>query len=271
MTLPLRPEVIADHAAKALRRELATFPKPGLVSFVDNGSHPDMDADCFLRSISAITAHFAHMAEAAAQGASLADLQKIGLAAEADMLTATQNRNTHRGAIFCLGLLSAAAAVRHQSPGLSLGEIVQDRWGGSIPQASDLSPDSDGIRMCQQFQQGGVRRESACGFPTIYEIGLPALRSSIHQGMEEACVQTFFALLERCEDTTLLKRGGAEGLEFARREARHFLEAGGVENLDWLESAKAIHRKFIERNLTAGGVADLLAATLFVEDIERHS
>lgn len=270
MISPLSPEVIASHAAEALRRELATFPKPGLVSLVDHGSHPDMDADCFLRSISAITPHFARMAEVATQGASLTDLQKIGLAAEADMLCATQNRNTHRGAIFCLGLLAAAAGVRHQSPDLSLGEIVQNRWGASIPQAATLPPDSDGIRMCQQFHQGGVRQEAARGFPTLYEIGLPTLRSSAHRGMEAACVQTFFALLERCEDTTLLKRGGAEGLQFARRHAANFLQAGGVENPHWLETAKEIHRAFVERKLTAGGVADLLAATLFVEDIERH-
>lgn len=265
----LSPAAIAESAANALREELETFPKPGLVSFVDHGSHPDMSAECFLVSIEAITPGFAQMAEAGAQGAALRDLQQIGLAMEDAMFAATSGRNTHRGAIFCLGLLSAAAGRRHLDPGLTLGEIISACWGRDIPQAAALSQISAGIAMCQQYHLGGVRREAALGFPTVYRYGLPALGDAISHGRASARVQVFFALLEQCEDTTLLKRGGLAGQEFAREEARRFLQSGGVGNPDWLQAATEIHREFVRRNLTAGGAADLLAATLFSEDIER--
>jgi len=271
MNSPLPSTVIADLAGEALRQELATFPKPGLVSFVDNGSHPDMDAACFLDSIEAITPSFAQMAEAGRAGATLKDLQEIGLAAEKAMLQTTGGRNTHRGAIFCLGLLAAAAGCRHQVPGLTLGEIVKKQWGRAIPSAKTLPPDSIGIAMCQRYQQGGVREEASRGFPSVFVHGLPALRACLPLGREAACVHTFFAIMENCEDTTLLHRGGRAGQIFAHDAARNFLQKGGVACPDWLTTATEIHHEFVRRNLTAGGVADLLAATLFVEDISRFS
>lgn len=266
MALPAQQ--IALCAANALREELETYPKPGLVSMVDQGSHPDMDAQCFLASIEAITPGFAELAACA--GGSLLDLQRIGLGMEQKMREATNGRNAHRGAIFCLGLLCAAAGERRESAE-PLGEIVARRWGDGIPQADFLEVTSDGIAMCRRYQMGGVRREAALGFPSVYQIGLPAYREALLHGRPAARVQAFFAILEHCEDTTLLKRGGPEGRDFARLCARRFLNCGGVADSDWWQRAREIHREFVRRNLTAGGVADLLAATLFVEDMERRS
>jgi triphosphoribosyl-dephospho-CoA synthase len=262
-TLAADPALIAAAVTRALREELETYPKPGLVSYVDRGSHPDMDSECFLASIAALEPFFAQMAGAGAAGCALRDLQNIGLKAESAMLAATNGRNTHRGAIFCLGLLAAAAGARTTSQ--PLGEIVRQRWGGEIPQAADLPETSAGIALCHRHHLGGVRREAALGFPSVYRHGLPAFRST--NDRSAARVQAFFALLETCEDTTLLKRGGPEGREFAQAEARRFREQGGVANPRWRETATEIHHAFIRRNLTAGGAADLLAATLFVNDL----
>lgn len=267
----MSPTEIAACAAQALREELVTYPKPGLVSLVDNGSHPDMDADCFLTSIEAIAPSFAEMAEAAEGGCALEELQRIGLEAERAMWEATGGRNTHRGAIFCLGLLAAAAGRMHLEDGLSLTEIVEVRWGGDIPQADGLSGSSDGLLMCREYGLGGVRREVTRGFPTVRRHGMQAFRGALEHGREAARVQAFFALLEHCEDTTLLKRGGMEGMQWARGQAREFLEAGGVKQPQWREGAEGVHFEFVRRNLTAGGAADLLAATLFINDVEQFS
>jgi triphosphoribosyl-dephospho-CoA synthase len=265
--MTLSAEEIALCAAKALREELETYPKPGLVSLVDQGSHPDMDAPCFLASIEAITPGFAEMAACAA--GSLADLQRIGVTMEQAMRKATNGRNAHRGAIFCLGLLCAAAGVQIAGATESLGQVVATRWGGEIPQAEALEPSSDGVAMCRRFHLGGARREAALGFPSVYQFGLPAYREALSLGRPAARVQAFFAILEHCEDTTLLKRGGLDGRDFARQCARRFLDDGGVANPEWWQRAQEMHREFVRQNLTAGGVADLLAATLFVEDMER--
>ena len=263
---------IARCVSRALREELAAYPKPGLVSHVDNGSHPDMDAQCFLDSIACLEPFFAEMARAGAGGCALSDLQKIGMAAEVAMLAATGGRNTHRGAIFSLGLL-AAAAGRQADGGLpfSLGEIVAHCWGGDLVLPAALPANSDGIAMCHRHGISGARGEAKSGFPSVYRIGLPALRKTVSAATpESAKIQVFFEVLARGGDTTLLKRGGEDGWRFARSEGCRFLAAGGVLRSGWEADAANIHRGFVARGLTAGGVADLLAATLFVDYLQNQ-
>ncbi|MGI0503638.1 triphosphoribosyl-dephospho-CoA synthase, partial [Burkholderia sp. ZZQ-2] len=100
---------IAELAERSLVLEIETYPKPGLVSHVDTGSHTDMDAATFARSAAVLRPYFAELADAGARDADMAVLRKIGLRAEHAMLAATGGVNTHRGAIFGLGLLCAAA------------------------------------------------------------------------------------------------------------------------------------------------------------------
>ena len=116
--------------------------------------------------------------------------------------------------------------------------------------------------------------EAAQGFPSVYEIGLPALRSGALMApgdAEAARVQACFALIAALEDTNLLHRGGLSGLHLAQRAARGFLDDGGVGTRDWRERAQIVHQAFVARRLSPGGSADLLAMTLFVEACERAS
>ena len=100
---------IGRAAIRALYAELALHPKPGLVSPLDSGSHDDMDMTTFMRSLFALRGYYRDIAAAGARGADFAMLQALGIAAERRMLAATGGVNTHRGAIFGLGLLTAAA------------------------------------------------------------------------------------------------------------------------------------------------------------------
>lgn len=261
---------IASLASAALTAELRAFPKPGLVSFEDNGSHPDMNADCFVHSIETLEPYFEKLAEAGAERASFQTLQAIGLEAEAAMLDATGGRNTHRGAIFSLGLLVAAAGLRAAEQSAdSLGSIVRERWGHQIPLPENAGGDSHGLRIFREHGLGGAREEAVAGFPSVYEVGLPAFQEALERvGPNAACIHTHFHLLARCADTTLIKRGGLAGLDFARNAAAEFLAEGGVFRPDWRNRALRIHRDFVSRGLTAGGVADLLAATWFVDHVE---
>src|SRR5580658_7756432 len=143
------PASIARCAANALAEELETYPKPRLVSFIDQGSHPDMGVHCFLASITAIEPYFAEMARAGATGCSLLDLQRIGIAAEESMLDATGGKNTHRGAIYCLGLLAAAAGMQmvdSEFSHLTLGCIVMKSWGEEILLPQALLETSAGLK-----------------------------------------------------------------------------------------------------------------------------
>ncbi|WGS43335.1 triphosphoribosyl-dephospho-CoA synthase MdcB [Burkholderia sp. JSH-S8] len=270
---PSDAERIAALAERSLLLEIGTYPKPGLVSHVDTGSHADMDASTFARSAAVLAPYFAELAAAGARDAEMAALRKIGLRAEHAMLAATGGVNTHRGAIFGLGLLCAAAGWRGMpgaAPGLSLGAVVARRWGADILGGPRL-PDSHGERASRRYGVGGARGEAAGGYATVYRVGLPALRRAARDmpgDPEAARVAACFALIAALDDTNLLHRGGQAGLDFARASARAFVARGGVRAPGWRDRAAAVHRAFVARRLSPGGAADLLAMSVFVDALE---
>ncbi len=263
---------IGRLASRALLLELDTWPKPGLVSRLDNGAHDDMDARLLAASARTLEPFFIELAAAGGEGAPMDRLRAIGVAAEQAMRVATGGVNTHRGAIFGLGLLAAAAGFRERRGSKHrLGALVAHLWGPAI-EAGPVEPRSHGGIVASRYGVGGARAEAAAGMPSLHHVALPALRRGrgLAGGEEEAArVHACLTLIAVVEDTNLLFRGGPAGLAFARREARSFLAAGGVGAPGWRACAEAIHRRFVARRLSPGGSADLLAMALFADTLSQ--
>ena len=262
---------IGALATECLKLEVSTYPKPGLVSQVDNGAHDDMDVGLLDRSAETLEPFFVALAEAGTAGRDMDRLRAIGIDAEQAMLEATAGINTHRGAIFGIGLLCAAAGFR-DAYGVSgsLGGIVAARWGEQVL-AGPVTLHSHGAVAARRYGAGGARIEAAAGFPSLYSHGLPALaagRKLAPEDDEAARVHVCMVLIAHVGDTNLLHRGGPEGLSFARAEARRFLAAGSIGRPDWRDAARDVHDAFVTRRLSPGGCADLLAMTLFVDRAE---
>ncbi|MGY5803199.1 triphosphoribosyl-dephospho-CoA synthase MdcB [Rhizobium sp. LEGMi12c] len=265
------PLLIGRHAARALILEVETWPKPGLVSHIDNGAHADMDADLLRLSARTLEPFFVALAEAGAMDVGMDRLRQIGIEAEGAMRDATGGVNTHRGAIFGLGLLAAAAGLAATCDWHApLGALVAWRWGRDIIGRAP-EQDSHGGIVARRYHVGGARAEAAAGMPSVYDIARPALAEGrrLAMGDEEAArVHACMALIAVVDDSNLLYRAGPEGLNFARNKARAFLADGGVGRANWRWDAKAIHEAFVARNLSPGGCADLLAMALFTEVLE---
>jgi triphosphoribosyl-dephospho-CoA synthase len=262
-------------AIVSLYDELALAPKPGLVSFADTGSHADMDAGTFLRSLFALRHFFVRIAAQGAASAEFTPLQALGIEAEIRMLRATGGVNTHRGAIFTLGLLCAAAGAAHAA-GLaccatSLRATLIARWGGALSAHAALASDSHGGRAARRHGLRSAAEEAAQGLPTLFEHVLPALRAARRAGADDrgARLHALFTAMAEADDTNLVHRGGLQGLRDARRLARDFLAEGGGLTADATRRAARVHAVFVERRLSPGGAADLLAAACWVERVER--
>jgi triphosphoribosyl-dephospho-CoA synthase len=213
---------IARLAVRSLHAELVLYPKPGLVSLVDNGSHDDMDATTFLRSLFSLRHYFRRICLAGMRDAPFAVLRQLGIEAEQRMLKATGGINTHRGAIFSLGLICAAAgharAQQHPLTPASLRAALLIRWGAELDQhaipprinaVSSSGSGSDGnapsrahgaagsnsgragappsalshgLRVAEKYAASGAREEGALGLPSVFEIGLPALQAALTRG-----------------------------------------------------------------------------------------
>ena len=264
---------IGRAAVAALYDELALEPKPGLVSFVDSGSHHDMDARTFMRSLFALRHSFPRLAALGAAGADFDALEREGRAAESRMLHATAGVNTHRGAIFSLGLLCASAgALCAEGAALQPADLRRTlivRWGERLAQRAPQSRTSHGAAAARSLGLIGANAEAARGFPVLFETTLPALRAALARGAlpQQARLDALFQTIAVLADTTLAHRGGLAGLRYAQRAARDWLRGGGANRPDGLEHARSLHRAFVERRLSPGGAADLLAAACWAQRV----
>ncbi|AIY42174.1 Triphosphoribosyl-dephospho-CoA synthetase [Collimonas arenae] len=271
---------VARLALRSLYRELQLYPKPGLVSLVDSGSHTDMDAGTFMRSLFSLRHYFIQITRAGMAGKDFAVLRQLGIAAEQTMLKATAGVNTHRGAIFCLGMLCAAtgycqsrdmplspAAIRATlliQWGDALTRHMQERAGSAHP--SDMS---HGRQVAETYAVSGASEEAALGFPSLFEIALPRFLLTLNagRGYDAAATDALFALMASISDTNLYHRGGATAADKVKTCARQFLETGGSATINWRQQAISCHKVFIQDKLSPGGAADLLAATYLLHGL----
>jgi len=284
---------ISRGAVRALVAELALEPKPGLVSYRDNGSHADMNASTLFKSLFTLRQFFRGVARAGWQTRPFADLQTLGLLAEDRMLKSTGGINTHRGAIFSLGLLCAAggllAAQRTIFSAQHLRKALLDQWGedlrfraaqarrSSALVTGQLSNGqlrngrlSNGQRAAHRFQLRSAHEEAALGFPTLFGVALPALQDAISLGVppRAAKVHCLLAIMAALDDTNVAHRGGLDALNFVKARATGFIESGSVWQRDWLNHARHIHAEFVERRISPGGAADMLACAYWVQEME---
>ena len=271
---------LARLAVRSLYAELALYPKPGLVSLVDNGSHTDMTAATFVRSMFALRRYFVHITQAGMADAPFHVLKLLGIEAEGRMLRATQGINTHRGAIFCLGMLCAAIG-RCRAGGATLDAAAIQatllaHWGAALGAHSiGAGPDSGagarshGMEALRRYAASGAREEGARGFPSVFGVALPALLRTLGagRGMRQARVDALFALMAHISDTNVYHRGGLEGAQAVRRQARAFVARGGSAAPDWEARALACHRSFVAARLSPGGAADLLGAACLLQAV----
>lgn len=267
----LTPAAIGRAATLALHDELSLTPKPGLVTLIDCGSHDDMDAHTFMRSLFSLRRYFVQIAEAGFAGAEFAVLERCGIAAEARMLGATDGINTHRGAIFMLGLLCAAAgaALREQG-GVShpdqLRDVLRRHWGDELAKRSRRTSTLPGGIAAQRHGLRSASEEAALAFPVLFDTALPALTAALARGLtpQQARLDALFHIMAVLDDSNLAHRGGLDGLRFAQCSAQAFLDRGGADRPGGLQEAHAIADEFVTRRLSPGGAADTLAAACWI-------
>ncbi len=263
--------LIGRTALKALLYEVSVTPKPGLVDRLRAGAHDDMDYFSFLDSALALGSYFEACAAIGEEsttpaGELLQSLRPLGIRAEHDMMRATGGANTHKGLIFSLGILCAAAG--------RLGEGATDSQtlcalAGSIaaPALADAASQtpSHGRAVMARYGDLGARGEAALGFPSVLEIALPELRRALNEGEgpDRAGSLALLRLMAALRDTNVLHRAGEEGLAFMRLEAQKLLDTGVP-----MEALLGFAQRMEARRLSPGGCADLLALAFFLYLLE---
>lgn len=285
--------------------EVSATPKPGLVDLHDSGAHTDMDFHTFFASTEAIVPYLSDMAahgsewgkaceargttsEYTEAEALFLSLRPVGIEAEKAMLAATGGINTHKGMIFSLGIIAAAAGFVFSERGILQGEMILDYAKNMCagPLEADFSaisfdtPRTHGERLYVRYGCRGIRGEAAKGFPSIRRHSLPLLRNMMEQKDRMHCsplhssnnifLQTLLELMARVDDTNVLYRTDYPSLQYVKERAGAVLAAGGCFTDDGILSLCELNKDFIKRNISPGGCADLLAITLFLWRLEQY-
>ena len=268
-----RADQLADRAVNALVAEALLTPKPALVDQRGCGAHHDLDLPCLLRSAVTLRESFRSMALAAAVAASDVQLREtlgaIGRQAERHMLAATGGSNAHRGAIWVLGLLVAALALSR--PRAAASEVAAIAAAlANLPDRHAPRAPSNGSRACRRFGVRGARGEACAGFPHVLDLGLPVLQRVRARGAEETCARldALMAIMSSLDDTCLLHRGGWPAVSAARCGARRVLALGGTSTQPGRQALLALDAELVRRHASPGGCADLLAASLLLDDVQ---
>ncbi|MEE4087820.1 triphosphoribosyl-dephospho-CoA synthase [Pseudomonas viridiflava] len=267
-------EHLADLAVDALMDEANLSPKPALVDRRGNGAHTDLHLGLMHASALSLWPTFKLMAEAAAQFRTVGqplreELGRLGREGEAAMLHTTGGVNTHRGAIWALGLLVTAAALD-----------VEDCTPASICQRAArlalikdrqvVASNSHGSIVAQRYGAMGAREQAQQGFPAVMNVALPQLQRSraAGSGEQNARLDALLAIMTTLADTCVLYRAGPEGLQAMQQGAQRVLDAGGSASLAGRRELHELDKQLLALNASPGGAADLLAACLFIDGLE---
>ena len=267
------PYLLADLAERALRMELDTPMKPGLVGPDSVGAHKDMDYDVMRKGIATIRPFFPRMAMAATPE----ELRQLGIDAEAAMLAATGGVNTHRGAILALGLALNAALRSLNTTGRQFGrrmegddnERVMQKYLVEIAQSisrksltdSELhsAANSHGAQAVKKYGVKGARELASEGYQALFEDWLPYYRACHFERSREIC--TLLRIMATLDDTCVIHRAGYARAQEIKAEAKTLADHFDKEIL------KEMCDRYAAEGISPGGAADMLALTIMIDSI----
>jgi len=283
---------IARQAQRALLTEAAISPKPGLVDRMNAGAHSDMDIFTFIDSACALRDYFEAcarigLAHREKQPQACFDaLRTEGLLAESAMKRATGGVNTHKGAIFSLGVYAASLGMGYDGEKsdalaalLRCGEMTGARMREELAALETGEARTFGEAIYQKRRVGGVREEAAGGFASVRESGLPRLRAALEAGLtlNDAGLCALIALMACTQDTNALRRGGEAAAARLLQDGKALdericaaLDAGALpHDMEEIRAQMAQwDAELSAARISPGGCADLLALTLLAQFME---
>ena len=278
------PYIIGHLASMALQAELDTTPKPGLVDRNDNGAHRDMDHALMQRSIQALHPYFVRLAQLGFIGKQPChdEIVNIGIEAEREMFKATGGVNTHKGALFSIGLATVALAgeafcriTQAEGCGTMAYDDVNSKQiqslSNSIASLARLFPDTNGTHGSKAKANNilkGALDNAREGYTQLFKAWLPFYIDRIAEGDNYALHKTLLRIMCDLDDTNIVYRTSMETMQEVKTEARQMLDTS--RNIVNFEAAlQAMNTDYIHRNISPGGSADMLSLVVFLSCVVR--
>lgn len=289
------PYIIAHLATQALQAELDTTPKPGLVDKDNNGAHRDMDYALMQRSIDTLHPYFVKLALLGCADAlpTHTSIRDIGIEAEKAMLSATNGVNTHKGALFSMGLAVVAAAHEERKIAANEEQILKERNGGedvlvslqtTIKALAASFPDTNGTHgsKAKLLSKGTTAIKGALdnareGYEMLFAEWLPFYIERRKERDAYTLHKILLRIMCDLDDTNVIYRTDLATAEEVKQEARalldNFSKAHTAEDKEKriaaeLLALKDMDKRYTARNISPGGAADMLSLTIFIGSIQ---
>ena len=271
---------ISGFAIQAMLYEVSCAPSPGLVSPVSNGAHKDMNYFTFIDSTAVLSKYLALFVQEGYSNRSCKDIfdsiRTVGAEAERDMFNRTQGINTHKGMLFLMGIACAATgkAIYEKKPFREIQTIIKEMTEGIVNKELLLLKDnsllSHGEKLYLKYKNEGVRGEVERGIPTVFDYSLKLYKENLDLNLNDRLVHTLIGIMTICNDTTIIHRHNPQTLEKVKEMAKNIIKLGGMNTTQGREKINDLCTEFIERNISPGGSADLLAVTVFLNLVEEY-
>ncbi|WP_315324077.1 triphosphoribosyl-dephospho-CoA synthase CitG [Fusobacterium pseudoperiodonticum] len=271
---------IATLATKALLYEVSISPKAGLVSRLSNGSHKDMNFYTFIDSSLALHNYFLNCFDYGQEKLFscpdfFKDLREVGKVAEKEMYEATKGINTHKGTIFSMGILLAVLGVHlKENKEIDLKILSEKIKEMCKPLLNELE-DADNIstygeKAYKEYHLTGARGLAISGYEIVLLDGINKLKNFCKTlDFETACILLLFYYMSVLDDTNIVNRASITTLKEVQILSKELFEENKktLEKENIKNSMSKLNDIFIEKNISAGGSADLLILTIFIHFI----
>ena len=271
---------IAAFASEAMLCEVAAYPSPGLVSSISKGAHIDMDHYSFIKSTTILSKYMVLFAQEGYSEKTPKEIfgviRNIGIEAESEMFKGTKGVNTHKGMIFLLGI-SCAAVAKAMYDKKSFGDIqdiiVQMTKGlvqNELSYMDKAKAKSYGEKLFLKYNVEGIRGQVEKGIPLVFDYSLEIYKNNVSLKLNDRLIHTLIHIMKYCEDSNVLHRHSMETLDEVKQKAIQIISLGGMTTEVGKKAIAALDSEFIQRNISPGGSADLLAVTLFFNSVEEY-
>ena len=280
------PEKIASLALQSLLAELTATPKPGLIDRNNSGAHRDMDFFTMQKSASVLIFQFLRLAEIGNRFHGNAsdlfiEIRKKGKIAEEVMFDATNGVNTHKGALFSLGVICAAAGYLCKNGRLKIMHtdictFIQEMTAGicknELVQMNHTERLTHGETVYLKYHVSGIRGEVENGFPSVLNFAYPSMERLLKDrtfSVDTILAHSLLLLMENVIDTNILFRHQMDTVLYVQHAAQSVLQKGGCLSCEGLQAVYELDQDFIVKGISPGGCADLLAVCYFLYCLEN--
>lgn len=278
-------DILGELATRSILLEVSTHPKPGLVTPFSSGSHKDMNFTLFLKSTAVLSQGFKEVSHFGYNykgelNKMLPPLRKLGLNVERRMFEVTKGVNTQKGLIFLFYLMLGASGyllnkrrISSKNVSLSVSKITKGITEKELDSIKKKKKDlSKGQSTFVKHGITGIRGEVEKGLPTVMQKGLPEFKKAYTktQDLNKSSLHALIAIMSVAEDTNIISRNGIETYYSIQKKADEVIKVGGVLTTAGMTKILDLEMDFLKNNISPGGAADLLSATLFLYFLDNE-